>query len=73
MSGHCAVLLTSTLFDHYGTPAMFYFLWIILGGLSGLKLVRYYIHTPLIPPRNVCEIAYQYKTPPLPIEGICEL
>ena len=39
MSGHCVVLLISTVFDHYGTPRMFYFLWIIFGGLSGLKVV----------------------------------
>ena len=39
MTGHCVVLLLSTLFDHYGSPGMFYLLWIIFGGLSGLKLV----------------------------------
>lgn len=39
MSGHCSVLLISTMFDHYGSPGMFYFSWIVLGGLSGLKVV----------------------------------
>lgn len=43
MSGHCAVLLLSTLFDHYGTSGMFYILWITIGGLSGLKVVGIYM------------------------------
>ena len=43
MSGHCVVLLISTVFDHYGTPTMFYFLWIVFGGLSGLRMVIFFL------------------------------
>ena len=44
LSGHCIVLLMSTLFDHYGTPGVFYVMWVGLGGLSATKLVSLLIH-----------------------------
>ena len=40
MSGHCVVLLLSAMCDHNGMSYLFYFLWIIFGGLSGLKVVK---------------------------------
>eukprot|EP00731_Ephydatia_muelleri_P017428 Em0010g526a len=43
LSGHCIVLLMSTLFDHYGTPGVFYVMWVGLGGLSATKLAGIYL------------------------------
>ncbi len=40
LSGHCTVLLLSTLFDHYGSPSVFWILWLVLGGLSAMKMVQ---------------------------------
>ena len=40
MTGHCSILLLSTIFDHYGEPSVFYVIWLVLGGLTSLKMVR---------------------------------
>ena len=65
MSGHCAVLLISTVFDHYGSPGMFYILWIVLGAMSGLKVVCSYHLTGKAPPicwvgKSVFSISYPW-------------
>lgn len=42
LSGHCSVLLLSTIFDHYGSPSTFYIMWLILGGFSAMRMVSKY-------------------------------
>ena len=47
LSGHCSVLLVSTIFDHYGSPSTFYIMWLLLGGFSAMKMVsKYYTDCP---------------------------
>ena len=42
LSGHCSVLLLSTIFDHYGSPSTFYIMWLVLGGFSAMRMVSKY-------------------------------
>ncbi|XP_019862284.1 PREDICTED: protein YIPF3-like [Amphimedon queenslandica] len=39
LTAHCIILSLSTVFDHYGTPVMFYLFWIIFGLLTTCKQV----------------------------------